>query len=353
MAVASTKTVRRRRAALRWWRILLILAIVLIALAFLLGLWFIKEKLDKVRYNDGGLLTAVEGEIRSIWDREEPLDLTGLEETEDVAVADGEIYKDKNVLNILLLGTDRPYGPEDPGRADSIMILSLDFKNSAASLVSVERGMGAPILSGPYEGQWDWITHLYHYGGANMVMDSVSWCFKLDVSRYAQVDFDAFTAVVDALGGVDIELTESEAYAMKTLMKLDQELHAGVNHLDGRSALAYARTRKIDSDWVRVTRQRNVIQALLHKLRDADLATLNQAADAVLPYVETNFTQLELLSLLTRCSGFLGADLRQMTVPAEGTYGGMTVMGGRGAFAPDFERNTRILREFLYGTAGE
>ena len=135
-------------------------------------------------------------------------------------------------------------------------------------------------------------------------------------------------------------LTDAEAARLK--------LKTGWNHLNGAEALSYARLRSIDSDWVRITRQRRVIQACMDRIKGSDLATLNKLADAALPMISTNFTQTELLSLMTKAPKFLGVKFNQMTIPVDGSYGGMMVMGGRGAFAPDFEKNSQILKEFIY-----
>ncbi len=329
-----------------WWRVTLITLLIVLLLAVVGGASFVLSKLSKINYNDGRVSAedmaerAEEGD----WQAETDLvDISGLEMVESNPVPPAvEVAEEEQVLNVLLLGTDYPYDKTDLGRADAIMILSLDFRDNSARLVSLERGMGMPILSGPYAGYWDWYTHLYHYGGPDMMLESLRYCFKIDVERYAQVDFWAFMDVVDALGGIDLELTDAEAARIG--------LRTGWNHMNGREALSFARLRSIDSDWVRVTRQRRVIQACMDRIKDSDLATLNRLADTVLPLISTNFTQTELLSLMTKAPKFLGVKFEQMTIPKAGTYGGMGVMGGRGAFAADFEENSRILREFLYKT---
>lgn len=334
---------RRSKKTGRGLETALLILLFLILASVVAGALFLKSKLDKIRYAPPVSQTEEDlspPEEDPFAGEDELVDISALEPVEELVVPEGEIAAEEQVLNILLLGTDIPFDRSDPGRADAIMILSLDMRDRTARLVSLERGMGMPILSGKYKGQRDWLTHLYHYGGADMMLESIRYCFKLDLERYAQVDFAAFQGVIDALGGVDIELSDPEAWALG--------LPAGRNRLDGAQALSFARLRSIDSDWVRVTRQRRVIQACADGLKDADLAALNRLADAVLPMITTNFTQKELLSLLAKLPAFRGVQLQQMTIPAKGTYGGMTVMGGRGSFAPDFEKNAKILREFLY-----
>ena len=152
--------------------------------------------------------------------------------------------------------------------------------------------------------------------------------------------------IVDLLGGIDVELSYKEA---SYLNSAGLGLREGVNHLNGEAALAYARLRAIDSDWTRIKRQRTVIQACMNSIKGADVKTLNSLCDAILPYVQTNFTKLEILRLMAQLPNFLGVQFEQMTIPVEGTYGGMTGLQGRGLFAVDFETNSQILREFLYG----
>lgn len=341
---------KRRRSAKKvtWWELLLLILLGLFLASAVLGTLYVKNKLNKIHYAQptqepvGAEETPAPADAPDPFAGEDELpEMEGLEHVEENTVPEGETFSDRNVLNILLMGTDYPYNSSDRGRADSIMILSLDFRDYSASLVSLERGMGVPILSGKYAGQWDWLTHLHHYGGPEMMLETIRWCFKLDLERYAEVDFTGFRNVIDALGGIDVELSDAEAWKLG--------LRTGWNHLDGEAALSFARLRSIDSDWIRVTRQRRVIQACVNGVRDADLRTLDRLADAVLPLITTNLTQSEILSLMTKLPAFRGVQLRQMTIPAPGTYGGMTVMGGRGSFAPDFEENTRILREFIYG----
>lgn len=119
--------------------------------------------------------------------------------------------------------------------------------------------------------------------------------------------------------------------------------------MDGEAALVYARCRHIDSDWHRIERQRNVIQAVVTKTKELDIAELNGLLNDVLPLVQTNLTRLEITELLLLAPKYRGAEIKQMTVPISGSYGGMRGLGGRSLFSVDFETNSRALREFIYG----
>ena len=119
--------------------------------------------------------------------------------------------------------------------------------------------------------------------------------------------------------------------------------------MDGYTALQYARLRSVDNDWVRIQRQRTVIQAVLDQIKTATPLELDSLLNAVLPLVQTNFTRSEIAALLVQLPGFLGVTAEQMSLPAEGTYGSRTGMDGRQMYDPDWAENVAILHDFLYG----
>ena len=154
---------------------------------------------------------------------------------------------------------------------------------------------------------------------------------------------------MDAIGGIDLEISKAEAHGLNEWASEDESIvHSGTNRVNGETALRFARLRWIDSDWQRVARQRNVIMAVVQRMKSSNLFELDSLANAVLPLVQTNLSKWEIAELVMYVPSFVNSDFDQMTVPPDGTYGGMTGMGGRGMFAPDFELNSQILHEFLY-----
>lgn len=328
---------------------------------------FVNNKLNKIDFNDGtvnnpGQITADEDETATAFDSE------GLEAAEPVAALT-ELMGNDTVLNVLLLGTDeRELEFTDDARADAVMILSLDFENNTIKLVSLQRGIGLPMLEGQYKDHYDLITHCFAYGGADLIMRQIKECFKVEVDHYVRVNLSMLIKVIDVIGGVDVELTEQEAWYLNIMREggdCSPYLHQGFvrgdgsseeypfvegkNHLTGVMALAYSRLRAIDDDWHRVQRQRTVLQACAEKLKSADLATFNKLADDILPLVRTNFTKTEIAGLALKVPGIMKADIAQMTLPAEGTYGAMVGLFDRDVLALDFDKNSRILQKFLYG----
>ena len=271
----------------------------------------------------------------------------------EVVHSEVEIIYDENIFNLLLLGTDERVNKfATNARADSIMLLSLDKEKKTMKLVSLQRGMGVPIPYGLYEGQYDWLTHLFRYGGADMMLQAVRDNLNVDVQYYVRVNFHTFEKLIDSVGGVDIDLAEAEVNALnggtnkKTMVS---PFHVGANHLNGYNALKYVRLRRIDSDWKRVQRQRNVIQSVVKAAGDMSLLDINAMLDTVLPLIQTNLTTTDILGLVGYAPAVLGCDFEQMTIPAKGTFGTMKGMGNRNLYAVDFQQNSKILQEFLYG----
>lgn len=342
--------------------LLIILLILLLLICAVVG--YIWTKLDLIQFadeidNSVYYTEPVEGDPSATEEADEDIvDISGLEmvETEPV-IPDSEVMQEDNILNILLIGTDeRTKDFSTNARSDSMILVSIDKDIHTVKLVSLERGIAAPVLEGQYAGQYDWLTHIFRYGGADLLCKTVEHCFKIDVDHYVRLNLNSVKNVIDVIGGIDIELTASEAgylgmfYQQNSTTGSQQPIKTGMNHLDGGNALHYARLRAIDSDWQRVERQRKVILAVVDKLQGSTLTDLNNLADEVLPMIQTNLTKLEIAELVLYAPNFLKSTFDQMTIPKAGTYGGMTVMGGRGSFAIDFEVNNKILHEFLYGT---
>ena len=343
--------------------------VVLLAVAAFL---YVNGKLDLLRYNDGSVSEM--GEIGA--EEDQDLDGTGLTHTEaDMAVPEGSPFADEDVLNILLIGTDERTeavndadafthlnqldGTEDTtefsddARADSMILVSMDIKDHVIRLVSIERGTGVPILLDGYEDQYDWITHTFRYGGPKLTMKTVEECFNIEVDHFVRVNFNSFVQIVNAVGGVDIDITEMEAKALNwevpsNSMLIVNHVDPGLNHFDGYTALQYARLRKIDNDWKRVERQRTVIEAVLDQVKNASVMELDNLLNTVLPLIQTNFTKTEIAALLVQLPGFLGCDVQQMSLPLQGTYGVRTGMDDRLMYDPDWVVNIKALQDFLY-----
>ncbi len=375
---------------MQWIRRHKVLVIVLAVILLLFGTAFgyVWSKLNLIQF-DAGTSTEVETQSMEIKETIADTEAAGEtepaeteikeEETEDMILIDEEASglefvetepvlpqtpveekKDKksDIINIMLLGTDErsKEGFSVEARSDSMILASINKETKEIKLVSLERGMGVPVLEGEYKGQYDWLTHMFRYGGANLVLKTVRTCFNVDVDRYIRVNFNTVIAGIDAIGGVDVEMSQAEvdyfnaAYYNYIKENNMPAFQVGMNHLDGTLSMYYARLREIDSDWTRVQRQRKLVLAGMEKIKSAGLKGLDTLANDVLPLVQTNLTKLELAELMLLAPGLLGAEVEQMTIPVKDTYGLMKGMGGRTLYAVDFETNAKVLHDYLYGS---
>ena len=340
-------------------KVLLAIALILLLLVGTVA-GFVWSKLRLINYDDGSLQSTEPGieaaAPQGTQPDEEPelvIDTSGLQEMETLPVIpDREILKKEDVVNILLLGTDAYDGSlTHSARSDCMILVSINKTDKTVKLVSLERGMGVYMETGEMAGKWDLLTHAFRWGGATLVQDCVEAHLRVEVDHYVRVTFDTVTTVVDAIGGIYVDMSKAEAAKLSAyyVEKGQYDLaimDEGINYLDGGGALQFARLRSIDSDWQRVGRQRRVILAAVEALKGASLKQLNDLLDTTLPLIQTDMTMLEIAELMLYAPSFLQSDFDQMTIPKEGTYGYKSGITG---FAVDYEVNSQILSDFLYG----
>lgn len=199
---------RRKRANILTVVILAVVLVVFVAIFIKLnpGLLYKSNSEPAITADDiieDAIDDTVDGSTEDIMEDEDgEYEAEAISETDDSQ--DGtstESEKLTGVLNIMLIGTDeRSDDYSDNARSDSMMVLSLDFDNCTAKLVSFERGRGVPILSELYEGEYDWLTHCFRYGGASLVLKELQECFSLDVNYYFRANFDSFVEIIEMLG---------------------------------------------------------------------------------------------------------------------------------------------------------
>lgn len=348
-----------------WIRIVAIVLVVVLALG-LVAYGYFHSKYRLMNISDGkfsGTEVSAEGDSQDELENEE-LQSREIEEKQAIE-ATGEIEEDKAVFNILLLGTDdRTTQFNDNARGDTCILLSINRETNQVHLVSFERAIGVKIPSGEYEGQWDWLTHMFWYGGPYLMTRQIRENFKVDVTKYIRVNIRTFMELVDSVGGVDIDMTEAECNninhpegtftagnikGMHVENEVQQDLVPGINHLNGATAMCYARLRAIDDDWHRVERQRKVILAAVENLKKLSVTELDKLLNNVLPLVQTNLTEGDIAGLIPEAATFVNMDYDTTTFPLKHTYGLMDGMCGRKVLALDFETNAEELQNFLYG----
>lgn len=309
---------------------------------------YVNSKLDKISYSESKPVEQLTPNPELESTGEERSDIEFEMPTEEKA-------EDGGIVNILLLGTDlRIPNSSDPGRADCNMLCSINKGTGEIKLVSFERGIFVPIPQNlmPYGGTSDLLTHAFHWGGPDLSQSIISTCFNIELAGYAQVDFDTFADVVDEIGGIDIELTQTESdalnrYRYTNTQSLDRTVEPGVNHLNGYETLQYCRLRFTDDDWVRQNRQRNAVTACFNKIKTLNLLELNSLADRVLPHINTNLSKQQITGLLFAAPKILsGPGIATLQVPDKN-------MTETRYIECNFDYESKKISNFIYGTEYE
>ena len=200
------------------------------------------------------------------------------------------------IVNILLVGQDRRIN-QPRQRSDAMILCTINVEKKTVTLTSFLRDTYVK-LPGTYG--MNKLNAAYLIGGFDMLDRCLKENFGVRVDHNIEVDFSGFKAVIDAMGGIDIELTAKEA----EIVEGDQVV--GMNHLDGGQALMYARIRKIDDDFERTNRQRKVLTVLFEKIKTMNLIELLLLSNELLPMITTDMTDEELLEYMLKYAPLLG-----------------------------------------------
>lgn len=265
----------------------------------------------------------------------------------NVYVDKNELYSDKDVFNVLLIGIDAR-AKDIASRSDSMVLFSIDTKNKKIKLTSFMRDIWLTL---PQHKTYAKLNASCTYGGARYVIDTIEYNFNVAIDSYALVDFEAFMSIVDSLGGVDVEVTEKEAANLRE--EFFQNVQAGESvHLNGTEALWYCRIRYLDSDFMRTYRQRKVLTSLFEKASQAGPAKLIPLAKEILPLVETDLSPADLTALSVKGMFYYRTfEIEQARIPIDGTWKD-AYKKGQAVLEVDLGANQVFLEEFLYSKAG-
>ena len=267
-----------------------------------------------------------------------------------------EPMKSEGVTNVLLIGNDSREGGED-GRSDAMILLSISNETKTIHMTSLLRDMYVEIPG--HDGNR--LNAAYAYGGPALLCETIEHNFGIEVNRYVLVNFQAFASLVDAVGGIDLEVTNEEvqwinAYLNEYNLLEGREMTAdyldtslfGEIHLNGPQALAYSRNRYIGTDFGRTERQRKVLNAVIKKLPVAFATNQNELIEELFPNLTTNLTQSEVFVLSMDAGKLLSYEILQTVIPAEGTYSNASIRG-MSVLEVDFEANKAIIQKEIYG----
>ena len=222
----------------------------------------------------------------------------------------------KGYRNIALFGVDSRDGSLQTGaRSDSIMVISINQETKDVKITNLD----------------------------------------LDITEFATVDFGVLAKIIDAVGGIDLDISDAEYSLINPLIDEQNSVTGsdseyisgpGYQHVNGTQATAYARIRKIDSDFKRAERQRIVLSKVFEEAKSANIGTLLNIIDTILPEVYTNMTSTDLISLAKDIFSYNIAD--QTGWPFEKETGSLPSDGLSYVFADSLEQNVKELHEYLF-----
>lgn len=306
----------------------------------------------------GELLT----EIDEITGEDSPL--SEIEKLEQELLDNAEALKKVNpissddVYNILLIGTDAR-NKTDRGRADTIVLASINTKEEKIFLTSFLRDIYVTI---PGVGS-NRLNAAYVYGGSSLLIKTIEQNFGIKIDNYMKTDFFSFIDIIDSVGTVDLEVTAEEiSYMNRYIREVNQlsgidkkdgqidEADAGLLNMNGKQALAYARLRKVGSDFTRTDRQRKVLMEVAKKLKKMSRGEQMQVLRDALPNVVTDLTEDEFKAMILDSSEYMTYQIKCMTVPVNGSWKYMTVKG-MSVIGIDFDKNKKAIEEWIYPTS--
>lgn len=260
---------------------------------------------------------------------------------DDVQIA-REDQRDKDVVNVLLIGSDSRDPNAELGRSDTMILASFNKNQKKATALSFLRDSLVEIDG---HGQSK-LGHTYAYGGVGLTINTINKQFDLDVQDYVIVNFENLVGIIDQLGGIQVVLTEEEAeYYRQNGMP---DIVAGNVTLTGSQALAHARNRSLDNDFGRTERQRDVIYGIYNKvLQQKDPGTVMSLISYCMTQVKTNMSVTEIYDLAMDVLSVDNLKTQQAAVPAEGTYEFGTYED-MSVLNIDLEANKKKIEELLY-----
>ena len=168
--------------------------------------------------------------------------------------------------NIIVMGVDERPEEYDVGRSDTLFVVMFDTNKKAASLLSVPRDTRVRIKGHG----WDKINHAYAYGGRELTQKTTEELLGIKINNYVMVDFKGFVGLVDAIGGVDINV-EKNMYYYDEWDGFKIDLKKGMQHMDGKTAIQYVRYRDEEGDIGRIRRQQHFMLAVYDRITSANM----------------------------------------------------------------------------------
>ena len=272
--------------------------------------------------------------------------LKQVETVQDVKKSPAINVEENERVNIMLMGVDER--KEDVGRSDTLMVASIDSKEDTVSLLSIPRDTRVQIKRHGY----DKINAAYAYGGEKLSQSTLESFLGIDINHYVIVSTDSFAKMIDAIGGVDIDVEQRMFYEdpWDDNGGLVIDLKPGMQHMNGDTAITYVRYRDEEGDAGRVRRQQKFMRACLDKLSSPTIVMklpeiIKEARNAV--RTDLSVTQMIELAQTLKAADEGSEGLKTGIVPGRWTY-----INGVSYLVPNIERLEAVVTENL-GIADE
>ena len=287
-------------------------------------------------------------------------------DTSDLAVND-ELYNElteygitkkefDSIINIAFFGSDsRDLKNMNSGRADTIMIISINPTKKSVKMISIPRDTYVNV---PGHGKTK-INHSYAYGQEQLAIKTINSNFGLNITEYVTINFEGLINVINAVGGVDINISKEERDVLNEYLKESYKIMGkeyvpmteyGDVHLNGEQALAHCRDRYVGSDFTRAERQREVLTKVMEKVSKKSFGEIMDLVDIFLKQVRTNINVSEYLGLgasaFTNMSDYM-SNVISAQVPST-DYGKGDYINGTYYFVADLDTCKKDMYDYIY-----
>lgn len=272
------------------------------------------------------------------------------------AINNGTVMDESYVKNILLIGTDVRVTESWNGNSDSMILISINSKTHKIYMTSFMRDLYVYV---PVANKFAKLNYAHAYGGSTLLCQTITNDFKIKVDQYFRVDFYGLMKVIDAAGGVNMEVTQDEIpVANKYIDEMakyggfsakDNYLTtAGNIHLNGVQAVAYSRIRYVgNADYERTNRQRKVLAQVFENCKSMGVSGLDSFANNALPNLYTNMSNNDIWSMISDAVTYLGYDIVSQRVPFDGMSTSQ-IIDSQGMIVPDLQKNIEMLIDTIY-----
>lgn len=327
-------------------KLTVVLILLVAVIAAILCYYFIKNKINKVNYEQLNIEDlAINENILEEINSNENIDITEkqLEQIKTIAIFGSD---SRNVQDSY-----------DDARSDVIIIFSVNQVTKKISMISIPRDTYVDI---PGYGKTK-INHAFAYGKEQLAIKTINQNFGLNISEYITVNWEAVAKIVDMVGGIDIYISSAEKdfinnaieYTAKNSNGNYTKLKSSGNvHLNGTQALTHCRNRYVGNDFKRAERQRNVITKLLEKISQKDLNEINTIIDNFLPYIKTNMDIMEYLNYIPEALKYKQeylANIVSTQVPSTAQAQGQMINGVYFFVPNNYDICKQSFIEYLYG----